>query len=538
MSALHHDASVLGTSAFFGSGLLYSMGADEVRTLRAMFAPGLHASSSLDLAQEITSGRTNWVKALDRLKDILLFSIEWPLRTFSSLQRVGLIPFSSSLSRSQFFALFAQSPNQLLAPGFDGSLSGLSTILLSIICSPFVLSYAAERVRESLEVSIRFLLYQAVTHHSHPDRISMATWDPIDSTVNVIPIQDFGTRSVGLQLRFRERLSLAFPWISNAADFFGLPYQIDFNASDIKSFFSSFTQQYRSLSELNSRKALHSRQSEEAIRKRAMERAFDIAFVETEQDVQAWADDVSTATPDINDLFERDHDESALRLRSPRPESFIPATPLQNLLEPIELPELAAIVPGPSSPPTPVPGLSRAPSLSQAPSRPTSRPPPTRPVRRPTELDDNISAIASSLRNDRLQRPASRSTRDHRRFDPPTTFHRLTTLTTFPEDSLAHYGSVVITSMIMLPFDVYYIHRLASTFLTSQSVSDQRSVALAGDLISFKLNGRGVGSVFLPYAGRIALTFAIEALTRSFAWFVGARVATYIGQNYFLWGKA
>lgn len=469
-------------------------------------------------------------------KDFSLFSLEWAFRAFATLQRLNLISIAETASATTLLQVARTSTFQV-ATVFRDSDSWVKCIelLFTALSTPLILAYLGDQLRSGLESLLESLLRQELERPCNPDQMSISGWFAGDKSQAFFSQQSFRMDASRIQLSFAEQFQLAFPLayrIMSAIRFTRFGKRSRTRRQDI---LHAAKANYTRMLRMEAERPALVRQTESELRRSAMELAFREANLDprdNQHDVQAWADDVSTATPDMEDLFEREND----RLRSPHPEPFQSLVPIDTLLEPIDLPEALPIAVGLSSPPTPVPGLSRAPSLSQAPSRPTSRPRTApRPVRRPTELDDNISAIASSLRNTGQQVTQSTSHRNSRD-EGPIVYHRVTSLSTFPADALAYCGSTLATSIIMLPFDIYYTRQLASAFLATGTSA--RITVTAADILPLRLTTDVFSAATLSWCGRLALTFGLEALIKSIFWSVSTRMVLHFGKSTFMWGKA
>jgi hypothetical protein len=297
---------------------------------------------------------------------------------------------------------------------------------------------------------------------------------------------------------------------------------------------------YGDLWRVNRRLTISARRSDFHVRRQAVEQAFAMAGIDPVQDsisINSWARDLnrrvgttSTATPDPEDLLPTTTPEVATWVRAGEAEVDWGATrPRQNLpavaerepvtVEPfifaatetdrpqqsvsddaegfadmfntiasatrneepepnevinsIEVTTLAEVVPVDFFPAaelgnaTPSPGITRATTLEQALPRP---------VRRPTEIDsEHDRGDFFPLPNRPIQaRPWTEVFEDPE--DPQT--HRVTMLSNLPMEIVALHGSALITSVLMLPYDMYYHRMLARAFLQSSLLDLYRSRAL------------------------------------------------------------
>lgn len=203
------------------------------------------------------------------------------------------------------------------------------------------------------------------------------------------------------------------------------------------------------------------------------------------------------------------------------PVHFQPTMPLQTLLLPHD-PE------GQALPQPPTPGIRRALSLDRA---------PLRPVRPPTDIgvDTNSDTIPFS------NRPFDRAGLPEDAIEEPDdpVQHRVTLLSNYPAEIFALHASTLLTSMLMLPFDIFYQRTLARTFLSSSRVTNLAARRIVDDVwpsrpwIGFSGMGAGVGCIF---AGNLALTFGVQALVSSLVWLGVKRSVLHHGQG-FGWGK-
>jgi hypothetical protein len=111
---------------------------------------------------------------------------------------------------------------------------------------------------------------------------------------------------------------------------------------------------------------------------------------------------------------------------------------------------------------------------------------------------------------------------------------RRTSLSTFPGDAVAHYGAVFITSLVMLPFDVYYTRRLARAWLASGRVgADLPGWAVAPSQPVL----RGLRGMSMGLIGEVGLTYGLEVILRQCVLTLLTKTTGLIGKRYFMWGK-
>ena len=178
------------------------------------------------------------------------------------------------------------------------------------------------------------------------------------------------------------------------------------------------------------------------------------------------------------------------------------------------------------APPTPTPGISRARSL------PLDLP--AVPVRRPTELDENIGNIAEELR------PSSPE------IDPAGAYElilcRVTYLSLLSADTFAWCASNIATSLLMLPLDLYCTRLLTRSFLSAAtgSSTNARGSMMLHDVwplspwLSFREMGIG-GS--LKFVSRVFLTFGIQSVLSTVLWRGMAFWAQWQGHRRYGWGR-
>jgi hypothetical protein len=197
--------------------------------------------------------------------------------------------------------------------------------------------------------------------------------------------------------------------------------------------------------------------------------------------------------------------------------------PLNTILEPVNPEPLLDILQLAS---TPEPGINRAPSLPSESIRPHIR-------RRPTVLE-NRGAVAGSLRS----RTPSMDEPVVRRLTKDNSLHHVTILSLLPADALALHASNILTALLMLPIDMYYIRVLARSFLSASGLSGESHVT-RGDLwptspwLGLREVGLG-GSCSL--AARILLTFGFEHIVTTILWKRLVKLVLRQGRRLFGWG--
>jgi len=199
-----------------------------------------------------------------------------------------------------------------------------------------------------------------------------------------------------------------------------------------------------------------------------------------------------------------------------------PVAPLQRLSE---VPETNIQPSTPARPETPLPGMSRAPSLSH-----------TLPhlVRRPTETDQDIAVMVEDSRS-AMQSKQSRPDQDD------GALYRVTVLSNHPADSLSWHASTLITSALLLPFDLLYVRSLVFGFLghPPHGRATGSSDAIRSDVYPmaprFGFDQIGLSGCF-KVAGNWLLTLAMQGLVSSIVWRIGTSITLRFGRDYG-WGK-
>lgn len=217
-----------------------------------------------------------------------------------------------------------------------------------------------------------------------------------------------------------------------------------------------------------------------------------------------------------------------------------PAVPLETLLEPVSpdtegdlwvrpstpipgRPDSSYALSNPSSPSDlPIPGISRAASLSA---------PPLRPVRRPTDINEDDRP----WREDLYYRPPRE--RRNRHEDRGT--YRVTLLSNFPADTLAHGVASVVTSTLLLPIDILFLRSLVESFLERQpeGVPTIRTSLLLGEAWPFGFSFAAAhGSGWIQTLSNWSITLAMQSLVKFLMWRASTHCVLYLGRR-FGWGK-
>lgn len=554
MSALRSEQRILGRTSFFISGLAYSIVADELRDQRYWLTAPAEADG--DAAELLWS---HWI--FQRLKDLGVFAIEWPIRARGTLQGLGLLPFRSGMSWYHLLPMVSISPIYQLTTSPSTASSAHLRSLAAFIFSPFVAAYVLEQIREGLESRIHTLLHRIIPRPSRPDRLSVdGKVEELENFVGCVPRLGFNlfpARDLDSASSFYDLLKSAFPAIFNALEWLKHSRRRSrIDPSELSDLLQAARTRYGDLLRVNQCRPRREQLPDDELRRMAISQAFAEAQIDprgSSVNIHQWADDilsndgVSTATPDPEDLFPRSEtilDNHATRAPSPSDDEgmpghnpFAPAVPLETLLEPTALHEVT--MPPLISPPTPVQGISRAASLTQPPNQQNIMP---RPVRRPTELDGNSPATPStmSLAPGYLTDPVPDRAPSPIFMDPDSTseVYRVTVLSTLPADSLARLGSSFLTSVLMFPLEMYQTRRLANAFLESATHTSPRLEAIARDVGPIRPTSSifSMGTFWLSQ--KVLLTFGIEAVLRGVGWGAGAQLSAWMGRQWFLWGVA
>ncbi|KAL2413523.1 hypothetical protein ABEF95_003954 [Exophiala dermatitidis] len=196
--------------------------------------------------------------------------------------------------------------------------------------------------------------------------------------------------------------------------------------------------------------------------------------------------------------------------------------PLPELSAPELLAAPASRAPSPAA--SPVPGISRAVSLSNAPPRP---------VRRPTDVDEDLRPT----RDDSLyhEDPSRKTRRD----DEP--LYRVTLLSNHPAETFALFAASIMESAVLLPFEMLFLRSLAHNFLAHPWADTQISRTLPPRAEEWSLRswlvGRGHSTTRgLRLFGSCGMVIGIQAFISLAIWNVGTHVTLRLGRQ-FGWGK-
>jgi hypothetical protein len=481
------------------------------------------------------------------------------------------------------------------------SASNILNFALECLSHPFVVAYFFDQVRESLQSGIRGILRHLLPVPNQPDDLSgghIPTWP--EAYMPGFGFDVNAERNYFGPQNLSEALRMAFPLasrLSHSITGYPPPLRPHLNPGNTYQIVQICELKYGDLWRENRRLTISEQRSDFHVRRQAVEQAFAMAGIDPVQDsvsVNAWARDLnrrvgttSTATPDPEDLFpttrpqvatwvegdEADDDWGTARPRmnipAPDPipvtvedstntlnhteqplstarEGFIDASntmvpAAQNeeawpdeVISSIEVTTLAEVVPVDPSPAaevrttTPSPGITRATTLGPLPPLP-------RPVRRPTEVDNDHDRDGFfPLPNRPIQaRPWMEVFEDPE--EPQT--HRVTMLSNLPVEIFAIHVSALITSILMLPYDMYYHRMLARTFLQPGPLDLYRSRALDVVLAALPAvdNISGVRRISMLVWNQ-AVMFGVQAgisaaICRAVQWVVLA-----LGEEYG-WGK-
>lgn len=161
-------------------------------------------------------------------------------------------------------------------------------------------------------------------------------------------------------------------------------------------------------------------------------------------------------------------------------------------------------------------------------------PPPVRRARMLTS-EDSISQARS-----RSQSRAREQVRN-RGWTGELPRHRVTSLSNYPADKLAHYVGMVLTTVMMLPLESLYLRALARGFLESPTMRPGASAAAAG----IRADIRSLGSWFggpergltgrMRYASVMAMMWGLQAVISAGIWGLATKAAIWIGRRSFGW---
>ena len=550
---------------------------------------------SPSVSQFLTSSHVRITDTFSNSWELLWFALEYPYSACAALQTLHLIPSTFLLSpRTLVSVILVLLIDQAPKPPNSFALNEIANFCISCITHPFVLSYLADQFRESLQSGLHAIIRHNVPLPDEPDplsdKYSLSRTFQHDDELLRASIPGFGW-DVDAKKRyygpksFSESLRMAFPGLSTALHaVIGWPPRVrpHLTPESEEALKKLCDLRYGVLWRENRQFTEAQRLPDSVVRRRAVEEALSRAGVDPVVDVisiddwsSRWITDISnddsTTTPDPQDLFpvaEVNYDTSTsmppadetgiLRAsttdlpnsnqriaellnaeRNPEHVSISvgietepfqpvpivhqvqPTMPLQTLLLPHDSD-------GQGLPPTPTPGISRALSLNQA---------PLRPVRRPTDIGADTNSDIISFSNRPFERAGLSEDAIEEPDDPVQ--HRVTLLSNYPAEVLALHASTLLTSMLMLPFDMYHQRTLARTFLSSSRVTNLAARRIVDDVwpsrpwLGSSAMGFGVGFIF---GGNLALTFGMQALVSSLVWQGVKRSVLHLGQGYG-WGE-
>ncbi|EXJ65404.1 hypothetical protein A1O7_01745 [Cladophialophora yegresii CBS 114405] len=262
---------------------------------------------------------------------------------------------------------------------------------------------------------------------------------------------------------------------------------------------------------------------------------------------------------DVAAIFEGDTEHGATVAQEP---AFRPAVPLETLLQPApahieQRPDIgpastvqlsraeqaAARSPSPvpsapehggpdppasqpTIPPTPVPGISRAPSLRAIAAM--------RPVRRPTVSDQHVPTFRDVVER-RRQEPDEYSQQDTN-FDT----YRVTILSNHAAEAFAYHATSLVESIILLPLDIIFMRSLARNFLARHSHQQIAHTAPSlGEIwpLGFATRMQELtGLKAFQFWGNYFITMSMQGLMNFAIWAAGTRITLKLGKK-FGWGN-
>lgn len=131
---------------------------------------------------------------------------------------------------------------------------------------------------------------------------------------------------------------------------------------------------------------------------------------------------------------------------------------------------------------------------------------------------------------------------------PRRPYHRVTALTAHPADSMAQRLSSLITDILFLPLESFFVRSIAFAFLASPASNPDAVAAAAGwrgliyptrNWSGLGLSGSGSGGSWrrmLDYAGKMVLVQGLEAVIGVVVWQAGMGVVWEIGRRWCEWG--
>ncbi|KIW71955.1 hypothetical protein PV04_00181 [Phialophora macrospora] len=262
---------------------------------------------------------------------------------------------------------------------------------------------------------------------------------------------------------------------------------------------------------------------------------------------------------DVAAIFEDDTEPEAAVAQEP---AFDPAVPLETLLQPAPAhvyhsPDIRPASPGqlsgaqlllppspstpvstlddqgpdppasqPTTPPSPIPGISRAHSLHEIAGMWLAR--------RPTVSDQHVPTFRDEVNRRRLE-PDVQSQQDTN-FDT----YRVTILSNHAAEAFAYHATSLVESIILLPFDAIFTRSLARNFLTRHPNWESAHTApLMGEIWPLGLRAQMQNLTVtqeMQFWGNFLITMGMQGLMNFAIWAVGTRITLKLGER-FGWGN-
>ena len=108
--------------------------------------------------------------------------------------------------------------------------------------------------------------------------------------------------------------------------------------------------------------------------------------------------------------------------------------------------------------------------------------------------------------------------------------NRLTILSAQPVDSVASHMASLLSTILLVPLESFYLRSLASSYLSSQGMSVQDIRPLGAWV------GGGSMKDSLAYAGKVAALVGLQAMGTTCIWGYITRAVIYIGRTFCAWG--
>ena len=533
--------------------------------------------------------------------DFSIFAIgEWPLRVFSTLKSLHIVPMNADSSVFAMFRLCGPLSLWFSPPPSPLDLASAFKYTLSCLSSPLVIAYLADIVSEPIQTALAASIRTLVAKPDEPDLLSLDAYYSVPTT---------SVPGIGMQVSAKRRfygpktilgcVELTFPAIHRVLwQYLGFQSEIQFrltpyNEDDLA---AASLQRYNAHVSSNMNRPPSRRVADNAIRHAAVQEILNEAGLNARDErinISEWARAMtivlspsnSTATPDPEDLFGPAANVGAFEIGTP--EDYEPV-----LWD--GLPTDPPSSPPPSSPPT-MPITSTAPEEVQSLSHSAANGPqhldgamseaqdgshidaPVVPLQRllePTDLDTGQSLRELPLpgtpqpgieRAPPLSRTSLRPVRRPTEIDDgldaisdrvntmkylkdmldepkDPVQHRVTAMSNWPVDVLALHGSTLLTSMLMLPVEILVTRMIARTYLTNRAgvgthIVGERSLSRAIWPVSKSLFP-GIGlSAGMTLTGNMLATFAMQGLVGSAIWSLSTGMAIYFGRHCYGWGR-